>query len=81
MVIIPVLYKVLSEDLSTVDLQNLLLQTSEFLVFSLRSTTLLKEETTGQVFSYEFCKLFKSTFFTEHFRWLLLMITQILQIL
>ena len=81
MVIIPVLYKVLSEDLSTVDLQNLLLQTSEFLVFSLRSTTLLKEETTGQVFSYEFWKLFKNTFFTEHFRWLLLIITQILQIL
>ena len=31
-----------------------------------------KEETLALVFSCEFCELFKSTFFTEHLRWLLL---------
>ena len=28
----------------------------------------IKKETLAQVFSYEFCKIFKNTFFTEHFR-------------
>ena len=45
----------------TVDLQNLLIQISEFLVFSLRPTTLLKEENTVQLFSYEICKLSRNT--------------------
>ena len=31
-----------------------------------------KKETPGQVFSSEFCKIFKNTFSTEHLRWLLL---------
>ena len=31
-----------------------------------------KKETPGQVFSCEFCKIFKNTFSTEHLRWLLL---------
>ena len=26
----------------------------------------IKKETLTQVFSYEFCEIFKSTFFTEH---------------
>ena len=30
------------------------------------------KETPTQVFSYEICKIFKNTFFTEHLRWLLL---------
>ena len=31
---------------------------------------LIKKETLAQVFSYEFCKIFKNTFFIEHLRWL-----------
>ena len=31
-----------------------------------RSATLLKKETLAQVFSGEFCKISKNTFFTEH---------------
>ena len=31
-----------------------------------RPATLLKKETLAQVFSYEFCEIFKNTFFTEH---------------
>ena len=37
-------------------------------VLGLRSATLLKKETLAQVFSCEFCKIFKNTFFTEHHR-------------
>ena len=37
----------------------------------LRPATLLKESL-AQVFSYEFCEIFKNTFFIEHLRWLLL---------
>ena len=29
---------------------------------------LIKKETLAQVFCSEFCKIFKNTFFTEHFR-------------
>ena len=32
----------------------------------LRPATLLKKETLAQVFSYEFCEIFRNTFFTEH---------------
>ena len=32
----------------------------------LRPATLLKIDTLAQVFSYEFCEIFKSTFFTEY---------------
>ena len=32
----------------------------------------IKKETLAQVFSCEFCKISKNTFFTEHLRWLLL---------
>ena len=32
----------------------------------------IKKETLAQVFSCEFCEIFKNTFFTEHLRWLLL---------
>ena len=35
-------------------------------VAGLRSATLLKKETLAQVFSCEFCEIFKNTFFTEH---------------
>ena len=31
-----------------------------------RPATLLKKKTVAQVFSSEFCKIFKDTFFTEH---------------
>ena len=31
-----------------------------------RPATLLKKKTLAQVFSSEFCKIFKDTFFTEH---------------
>ena len=30
----------------------------------------IKKETLAQVFSYEFCKIFKKTFFIEHIQWL-----------
>ena len=32
----------------------------------------IKKETIAQMFSCEFCEIFKNTFFTEHLRWLLL---------
>ena len=35
-------------------------------VACLRPATLLKEEAMAQVFSYEFCEIFKDIFFTEH---------------
>ena len=35
-------------------------------IASLRAATLLKKETLAQVFSCEFCEIFKSTIFTEH---------------
>ena len=31
----------------------------------------IKKETLAQVFSCEFCEIFKNTFFIEHLRWLL----------
>ena len=34
--------------------------------------SLFLNKVAGLMFSYEFCKIFKSTFFTEHLRWLLL---------
>ena len=40
-----------------------------------------KEETLAQVFSYEFCEISKSTFFTEHLRWLLLQNLNMIRIL
>ena len=36
-------------------------------------TSILKKKTTTQVFSCEFCEIFKKSFFIEHLRWLLLM--------
>ena len=33
---------------------------------------LIKKETLAQVFSCNFCEIFKNTFFTEHLWWLLL---------
>ena len=36
---------------------------------------LIKKETLVQVFSCEFCKIYKNTFFIEHIRWLLLFYT------
>ena len=31
-----------------------------------------RKETTTQVFSYEYCKIFRNTFFAKHLWWLLL---------
>ena len=39
---------------------------SLFLIKLLTAATLLKKETLAQVFSCEFCKIFKNTFFTEY---------------
>ena len=39
---------------------------SLFLIKLLTVATLLKKETLAQVFSCEFCKIFKNTFFTEY---------------
>ena len=33
-----------------------------------RVSVLIKKETLAQMFSCEFCEMFKKTFFTEHFR-------------
>ena len=38
------------------------------MVICFRPTTLLKKETQAQVFSCEFCKISKNTFFTEPLR-------------
>ena len=39
---------------------------SIFCSYDLRPVTLLKKETLAQMFSCEFCEIFKNTFFTEH---------------
>ena len=33
-----------------------------------KASAFIKKETLAQVFSCEFCKIFKNTFFTEHLR-------------
>ena len=33
------------------------------------SGNFIKKEALGQVFSYEFCEIFKNTFFMEHRHW------------
>ena len=35
---------------------------------SLKHATLFKKETPTQIFSYEYCEIFKSTYFDEHLR-------------
>ena len=40
--------------------------TGKHLCHSLFSATLLKKKAQAEVFSCEFCGIFKSTFFTEH---------------
>ena len=37
-----------------------------------RACNFIKKEILTQVLSCEFCEISKNTFFTEHFRWLLL---------
>ena len=37
---------------------------------SLRPAALLKKENLAQVFSREFCRIFKNTLYLEHFQWL-----------
>ena len=37
-------------------------------LFSNRPATFWKKKTTAQYFSHEFCEIFKSALFTEHFR-------------
>ena len=36
-----------------------------------KPAALLKKDTLSQVFSLEFCEIFKNTFLAEHLRWLL----------
>ena len=45
-------------------------------VAGMRTATLLKDKTVAQVFSCEFCEIFKSTFLAENLRWLLLKISE-----
>ena len=49
--------------------QSIVLKT---LQASVSACNFIKKETLAQVFSCEFCEIFKSTFFIEHLRWLLL---------
>ena len=37
-----------------------------------KTCNIIKKEALAQVFSYEFCEVFKNTFFIEHLWWLLL---------
>ena len=39
----------------------------------------IKKDTLTQVFSCEFCKIFKNTFFMRYIRWLLLKVTKTVQ--
>ena len=39
---------------------------------ALKTCKFIKKETLAQVFSCEFCEIFKNTFFIEDLRWLLL---------
>ena len=45
-----------------------------FLIKLQASCNFIKKETPTQVFSCEFCEISKNTFFTEHLRWLLLLL-------
>ena len=47
-------------------------------VTGLRPAILFKKETLAHVFSCEFCKISKNTFFTEHLWWLLLYMLHLL---
>ena len=52
-------------------LKNFAASALEFL-FDKIADLKVRKETPTQVFSCEYCKIFKNTFFAEHFRWLLL---------
>ena len=39
----------------------------------------LKEQTLAQVFSFEFCEIYKNIFFIENLRWLLLSSSELLK--
>ena len=47
---------------------------SLFLIKWPQACNFIKKETLAQVFSCEFCEIFKNTFFTEHLWWLFLTI-------
>ena len=47
-------------------LENVFFEAPE--VFCKKTCKFIKKESLAQVFSCEFCEIFKNTFFTEHFR-------------
>ena len=61
--------------------KNLLLEISQkFTGKQVQACNFIKRETLAQVFSCEFCKISKNTFFTEHLWWLLLLLDHALAI-
>ena len=65
-----VFYKKVFLEISQNSQKNICARAS-FLI-KLQALNFTKKETLAQVFSCEFCEISKNTFFTEHFRWLLL---------
>ena len=53
-------------------LKNFTKFTGKHLCLRPEACNFIKKETLAQVFSCEFCKIFKNTFFTEHLCWLIL---------
>ena len=47
----------------------------QLLLMEIKACNFIKKETLAQVFSCEFCEIFKNTFFTEHLLCLLLFFT------
>ena len=56
--------------------QNSQENTSVRVSFTGQACNFIKKETPTQMFSCEFCEIFKNTFFIEHLRWLLLYIME-----
>ena len=57
-------------------LKNFIFQFLNIIITKVRPKTcnFIKKETLAQMFSFEFCRIFKNAFFTEHLQWLLLYI-------
>ena len=49
---------------------------SLFYILKAEASDFIKKVTLAQVFSCEFCEIFKNTFFIKHLRWLLLPVSK-----
>ena len=55
-------------------LENTCTRVSFLIKLQTQAWNFIKKDTLAQVFPCEFCEIFKSTFFIEHLRWVLLIL-------